>query len=105
MLYSNQKRQPLFEQNYGKDKTGFVLAEKKRVEGFQYGYTISKIVASVCFPLTLLIFWWTRNPNWMAWGIGLTLFAFSGLVVDYFSQERSGIYYREIANELKQLYN
>jgi hypothetical protein len=41
----------------------------------------------------------------MAWGIGLTLFAFSGLVVDYFSQERSGIYYREIANELKQLYN
>jgi len=105
MVYSNQNRLPLYEQCYGKDKTGFVLAEKKRVEDFQYGYTISKIVASVCFPVTLLIFWWTRNPYWMAWGIGLTLFALSGLVVDYFSQERASIYYGEIAIELNQLYN
>lgn len=103
MLYSNQKRLPVYKQSYGNDKTSFVLAEKKRVEGFQYGYTISKIVASVCFPLTLLIFWWTKNPTWMGWGIGLTLFAFSGLVVDYFSQERAGIYYREIAKELLQI--
>lgn len=103
MLYSNQKRLPVYEQSYGKDKTGFVEAEKKRVEGFQYGYTISKIVASVCFPLTLLIFWWTKNPTSMAWGIGLALFAFAGLIVDYFSQERASIYCGEIMKALQHL--
>lgn len=102
MIISNQKRLTIYKQNYQRDETTFIQSEKKRVEAFQYGYTISKVVASVCFPLTLLLFWLSKNPNLQGLGIGLALFALSGLVVDYFSQERADIYYQKILEELNQ---
>lgn len=101
MLVSNKKRMAEFPKAYEKDNTAFIQAEKKRVEDFQYGYTTSKIVASICFPLTLLIFWYTKNPTWQGVGIGLSYFALTGLVVDYFSQERAAIYYKTILEALK----
>ncbi|HEY9047890.1 MAG TPA: hypothetical protein VIN08_18410 [Ohtaekwangia sp.] len=101
MLVSNNKRLVSFEKSYRQDERAFVLSEQKRVEGFQYGYTISKIVASVFFPLTLLLFWWSKSPQVQGWGIGLALFALAGLVVDYFSQERADTYYRAILEVLR----
>ena len=101
MIFSNQRRQPQFEQSYRQDQAAFVKAEKKRVEDFQYGYTVSKIVATVFFAATLLIFWSTKNPTWQGIGIGLSLFALAGLVVDYFSQERADIYYKAIVQALR----
>lgn len=88
MLYSNPKRMVELPQSYQKDKVEFAKLEKKRVDDFQYGYKVSKIVATVFFLVTLLIFWSTKNPTWMGIGIALTYFALAGLVVDYFSQER-----------------
>ena len=79
----------------------FIQTEKARVEGFQFTYVITKIVATVLFAATLLIFWITKSPTWQGIGIGLTLFAFAGLVVDYFSQERADIYYSTILEALK----
>ena len=96
MYISNQKRLTEYEQNYKLDSLSFIKAEKQRVENFQYMYVISKVVATVFFAVTLLLFWFTKNPGLHALGIGLTLFAFTGLVVDYFSQERAEIYYQAI---------
>lgn len=96
MLYSNPKRMVELPQSYQQDKAAFIKSEKKRVDDFQYGYKISKIVATVFFLLTLLIFWTTKNPTWMGIGIALTYFALAGLVVDYFSQERADAYYKTI---------
>ena len=96
MYISNQKRLTEYEQNYKLDSLSFIKAEKQRVESFQYMYVISKVVATVFFAVTLLLFWFTKNPGLHALGIGLTLFALTGLVVDYFSQERAEIYYQAI---------
>ncbi len=101
MLYSNPKRLVELPQSYQKDKIEFAQSEKKRVDDFQYGYKVSKIVATVFFLLTLVIFWTTKNPTWMGIGLALTYFAIAGLVVDYFSQERADTYYVEILKEIK----
>ncbi|MGJ1265624.1 hypothetical protein ACR78F_03875 [Sphingobacterium spiritivorum] len=100
MLYSNPKRMIELPQSYQQDKVEFAKLEKKRVNDFQYGYKVSKIVATIFFALTLIIFWTTKNPTWMGIGIALTYFALAGLVVDYFSQERADIYYNAILKAL-----
>jgi len=101
MLYSNPKRMIELAQKYKQDKVEYAKAEKKRVDGFQYGYKISKIVATLFFALTIVIFWTTKNPTWMGIGIALSYFALAGLIVDYFSQERADIYYNAIIKTFK----
>ncbi|RXK85488.1 hypothetical protein [Filimonas effusa] len=100
MRITNPKRMVEFLQKYRENRVAFIQAEKKRVDDFQYGYTISKIVASIFLPATLLIFWFTKNPTLQGIGIGLTYFALAGLVVDYFSQERADLYYAAILKAL-----
>ena len=100
LLVSNQKRMVEMPEIYKKNSTEFIQLEKKRVEDFQYQYKISKIVATICFAVTLLLFWLTKNPTWQAIGIALTLFGLTGLVVDYFSEERAAIYYKYILDAL-----
>ncbi|MFD2581170.1 hypothetical protein ACFSR6_01620 [Pedobacter vanadiisoli] len=100
MLYSNAKRMVELPEGFQKDKLEFAKSEKKRVDDFQYGYKISKVVATVFFLFTLAIFWSTKNPTWMGIGIGLAYFALAGLIVDYFSQERADIYYDAILKVL-----
>ncbi|MDY6206529.1 MAG: hypothetical protein SPI30_07300 [Prevotella sp.] len=85
---SNGKRLAESEQVYLQDKEAFVHAEQKRVEAFQYQYVISKIVASVCFVLTMLIFWLSINPRWQGIGIGLSYFGLAGLVVELLLAEQ-----------------
>ncbi len=101
MLASNYKRAKEFAPTFQQDNKAFIQSEKARVEGFQYGYLISKIVATAFFAGTLLIFWTTKNPAGQGIGIGIALFALAGLVVDYFSQERADIYYTAISEALK----
>lgn len=101
MLFSNQKRMVEFPQNYQQSKKEFVTAEKKRIEDFQYGYKVSKIVATLFFTMTLIIFWTTKNPTWQGIGIGLSYFALTGLIIDYFSQERADIYYSFVLKALQ----
>lgn len=101
MLVSNHKRTKEFASSFQQDNKAFIQSEKARVEGFQYGYLVSKIVATVFFAGTLLIFWATKNPTWQGIGIGFALFAWAGLVIDYFSQERATVYYTEILDALK----
>lgn len=100
MLYSNQKRIKELPGKFQVNETTFVQMEKQRVESFQYQYKISKAVATVFFISTVIIFWVTKNPTWQAVAIGLSLFGLAGLIVDYFSEERAGIYYREILKYL-----
>lgn len=100
MLVSNQKRLVELPQSYSQNKAEFAQLEKKRVEDFQYQYKISKIVATICFALTILIFWFTKNPTWQGIGIALAIFGLAGLVVDSFSEERANIYYSKILETL-----
>lgn len=102
MLYANPRRMIELPQAYKQDKAAFVKSEQKRVDDFQYGYKVSKIVATLFFLLTLVIFWSTKNPTWMGIGIALSYFALAGLLVDYFSQERADNYYQAILAALPQ---
>ncbi|MDO4879817.1 MAG: hypothetical protein Q3983_00915 [Capnocytophaga sp.] len=96
LITSNPKHHATFEAQYKEDPTAFAQSEKARVEGFQYQYVISKVVATVCFIATLLIFWFSKSYTWQGVGIGLTYFGLVGLVVDYFSQHRAEEYYEHI---------
>ncbi len=97
---SNQKRAVEYPALYQERGEAFVEAERERVESFQYQYVISKVVATVCFIATLLIFWLSTSPVWQGIGIGLGYFGLVGLVVDYFSQDRAQIYYEAIMQAL-----
>ena len=101
MYTSNQKRMVEFEKSYEENHSTFVLQEKQRVEGFQYMYTMSKVLAAVFFLVGILAFWLTKNPYILATGIAVMLFGLSGLVIDYFSQERADTYYSLILQELE----
>jgi hypothetical protein len=101
MLYSNEQRMVAYVQSYQRDHSGFIRSEKKRVEDFQYGYIVSKIVATICFLTTLAIFWYIKSPVWQGVAIGLTYFALAGLVVDYFSSERAAVYYSAILKAIR----
>ncbi|MGC4102438.1 hypothetical protein [Ferruginibacter sp.] len=102
LYISNQKRLQNFQQKFITNKVAFIQAEKKRVEDFQYMYSISKVVATLFFIVTLCIFWFTKNASLQGWGIGLTIFAIAGLIVDYFSQERAEIYYKVILDTISE---
>lgn len=97
---SNQRRIPAFEQAFRDDATAFARAEKERVEGFQYMYTITNVLAPICFAVAVLLFWLTLNPHARAVGIALVLFGLSGLVIDGFSKERADLYYARVTEAL-----
>lgn len=101
MYVSNQKRIPAFEKAYADSPLSFIEAERARVEGFQYMYTITNILAPACFVLATAFFWLSLNPHLRATGIALVVFGLSGLMIDFFSKERADIYYQQIKIELR----
>ncbi|MGC3960160.1 MAG: hypothetical protein QM813_20215 [Verrucomicrobiota bacterium] len=93
---SNQRRIPEFERAYRGDAPAFISAEKTRVEGFQYMYKITNVVAPVCFALATGLFWFTLNAHARAVGMALVIFGVLGFLIDSFSKERADIYYAKI---------
>jgi uncharacterized membrane-anchored protein len=100
MYQSNQKRIHAYEKSFAEDSAVFVQAEKKRVEDFQYMYTVTNTVAAVFFAVAIVFFFLSLNPHLRAVGIALVVFGLSGLTIDFFSKERADIYYGEIQSEL-----
>jgi len=96
---------PQYTEAYNKDKAAFVNNEKARVEGFQYLYKMTIIIASISFILAIFAFVLTDNPTLRAIGIALTIFGITGLIIDYFSKERADNYYKEITTEMKSHYS
>lgn len=99
--FTNQKRIPRFEQAYAENPGAFVRAEKARVEGFQYLYGITLVLAPACFAVASFFFWFSTNPHLRAVGIALVLLGLSALLVDFFSKERADVYYGRIQSELR----
>ncbi len=104
-ISSNKKKIPQYTEAYKQDKSAFVKSEKARVEGFQYLYTMTIIIASVCFVLAICAFVFTHNATLRGIGIALAIFGITGLIIDYFSKERADNYYKEIATEIKSHYS
>jgi len=97
---NNQRRIPKFEQAHAEDPATFMQAEKARVEGFQYMYTITMIVAAACLILASSLFWFSLNANLRAAGVALVVIGLAGLLIDFFSKERADTYYEAIQAEL-----
>ncbi|PWA05872.1 hypothetical protein [Flavobacterium psychrotolerans] len=104
-INTNQKKLPQYTEAYKQEPSAFVKSEKARVEGFQYLYTVTIIIASVCFVLAICAFVFTHNPTVRAIGIALAILGITGLVIDYFSKERADHYYKEITTEMKSHYS
>ena len=100
-ISSNKRKLPQYTAAYNHNKLAFVKTEKARVEGFQYLYTMTIIIASVCFAVAICFFLFTNNHVLKAVGLALIIFGLTGLIIDYFSKERADTYYQEITNEIK----
>jgi hypothetical protein len=101
MVYSNGQRQTEFQQAYEFNSEQFINSEKQRVEDFQFMYPTSLAISAVCFLITLIAFVWSKNPNFHAIGILLSVFGLSLIIIDYFSKERASIYYDQILQQLQ----
>ena len=101
MVYSNVQRQKTFQKNYETNSSNFISAEKKRVEDFQFMYPTSLAISAICFLITLTAFVWSKNPNFHAISIILSVFGLSLIIIDYFSKERAAIYYIQILQNLQ----
>jgi hypothetical protein len=101
-INSNTKRLPDYKEAFIKNKTEFIQSEKTRVEGFQYLYKMTIIIATVCFVLAICVFVFTQNPTFRAIGIALAIFGITGLIIDYFSKERADTYYKIIIENSKK---
>lgn len=100
---SNEHRIQSFQASYAENPTGFVQAEKQRVEGFKSLYQGTLWMALVFFLLAVASHWFTSNLNLRALGMVLALIGSAGLVIDYFSKERADTYYAAIQQELGKL--
>ena len=102
MGYSNQKTIRTIEQASKENIGEFVSAEKKRVEDFQYLYPLSLSISAVCFVIAVVFLGFMKNHHLHAIAIAITVFGFAFMVIDYFSKERSAIYYKQIINYTQQ---
>jgi hypothetical protein len=99
---SNKRRLSAFERDFRQNPIAFARAEKARVEGFQYLYTITLVLAPISFGLASGLFWLTLAPRVRAAGIALVMFGLLGLVIDAFSKERADIYYAKVVAALTE---
>lgn len=85
-----------YQQAYAQNPHQFVRQEKQRTENFikWYPYTRWGMGAVTVVGLALLLL--LASPTGKAIGLGLVLLAFAVLVIDYFSEERAGIYHQHI---------
>lgn len=102
MAYSNSQQIESFKQQYQDNPTTFVASEKARVEAFQSLYSMTMIMALVCFMLAVALHWLSLNPHLRAIGIVLAMIGVAGLTIDFFSKERADHYYAVIQVEIKQ---
>lgn len=100
MSYSNPKRIVEFETAYAENPKAFIQSEKERVEGFQYMYTVTLVIATLSFTFAMFVFWFSNSPTLKAVAIAVAIFGISGLVIDYFSEERAAIYYEKIVETI-----
>ena len=63
------------------------------MESFESLYRFTKYLALSLFALAIIIFFFVENRNWQAIAIALITLGLSGLVIDYFSEERANHYY------------
>jgi hypothetical protein len=101
MYSSNQKRFKEYQNQYQENPSGFIKQEKERVEGFQYMYVISKVLATLAFAFAIFAFWFSRSAGFQSVALIFLILGVSLLVIDYFSEERASIYYAEIIKVLK----
>lgn len=101
MAYTNPQRINEFKKAYAENPDTFVQSEKQRVEGFQYMYTITLVIATLSFVFAMLVFWFSSSPVLKAVAIAVSIFGISGLVIDHFSEERAAIYYQKIEEAIR----
>lgn len=91
----------LIRKAFTENPEAFIQSEKERVEGFQYMYTMTLIIATVSFAFALLVFWFSHSPLLKAVALAVAIFGISGLVIDHFSEERAAKYYQKIEKALE----
>ena len=96
MMYSNGNKLIELQIISSQNSEEFVASEIKRVEGFQYLYPLSIAISAISFVLALSFLYFSKNSNLQAAAVALILFGTAFAVIDYFSKERSNIYFEQL---------
>lgn len=99
-INANNKALPQYTAAFKQNPEAFIKSEKARVEGFQYLYKMTIVVASISFVLAICAFLFTQNTTLRGVGIALAILGLTGLIIDYFSKERADLYYSQIINSI-----
>lgn len=100
MIRSNGKQKQEIAKKYEQNPKEFVKAEIKRVDDFQYLYSMSIAISLACFLIAIALLYLTQNVNLKAIAISLILFGMAFAVIDYFSKERATIYYEQLKSKV-----
>jgi len=100
---SNAKQVEKYQVDYKKDPVAFVQNEKIRTDKFINRYPKTAWSFIIISILALFFYVLSDKSYIQALSLGILLFCFSGLVVDYFSKERAAIYSENIKKELIRL--
>lgn len=101
MMYSNRKQVKEVAKKYEQNPTEFVDTEIKRVDRFQYLYPMSIAVSLACFLVAIALLYFTKIVHLQAIAIALIFFGAAFAVIDYFSKERSTIYYEQLKSQFR----
>jgi hypothetical protein len=96
MMYSNGNKLYELQNISSQNIEEFVASEIKRVEGFQYLYPLSIAISAISFVVALSFLYFSKNSYLQAVAIALILFGMAFAVIDYFSKERSNIYFEQL---------
>lgn len=98
-LFSNSKKIAKVEESYHQNKQDFINSEIKRVEDFQYLYTMSIAISLFCFLISIGLLYFVKNVQWQAIAIALIIFGTAFAVIDYFSKARADFYYEKLISK------
>lgn len=101
MVYNNNKRIVEYQKSYEEDPEAFMLSEKERAENFISWYPKTRWIFAIIgiIGIAMNIFWTT--PLMRAIGITLIILMLATYVVDHFSEERAGTYFKHIVEALE----
>ena len=96
MMYANGNKLNELQNISSQNSEEFIASEIKRVEGFQYLYPLSIAISAISFVLASSFLYFFKNSYFQAVAIALILFGAAFAVIDYFSKERSNIYFEQL---------
>lgn len=96
VVLNNRHRIQSYTQSYGANPAEFKKSETERIQRLVKSYPVTKFIVSVIIVIGLILNIILGGATGRSIALAVILFGFSFLIMDYFSEERAGIYNQRI---------